>query len=36
MNVPTLVIVDAQGRVASRIEGSDAKFAAALETALTM
>lgn len=34
MNVPTLVIVDGQGRVAQWIEGSDAKFAAALESAL--
>lgn len=36
MNVPTLVIIDAQGRVARRIEGSDAQFASALRTALAM
>jgi hypothetical protein len=34
--VPTLVIIDAQGRVARRIEGSDAQFASALKTALAM
>lgn len=36
MNVPTVVIVDEHGRVAQRIDGSDTKFAAALERALTM
>jgi peroxiredoxin len=36
MNVPTLVIIDAQGRVARRVEGSDEKFAATLEAALAM
>lgn len=34
MSVPTLMIVDAQGRVAQRIAGSDSKFAAALKSAV--
>lgn len=36
MNVPTLVVIDADGRVTRRIEGSDAKFAATLGSALAM
>lgn len=34
MNVPTLAIVDGEGRVAQRIEGRDTNVAAALDNAL--
>jgi peroxiredoxin len=36
MNVPTLVIIDEQGRVARRIEGSDAQGLAELKAGLSM
>jgi peroxiredoxin len=36
MNVPTLVIIDAQGRVARRIEAGDANVADALQAALKL